>query len=116
MPAVAALAKDSIEVLHGRLAPLRVLFPKDGQLLVMIAWGTMAFLALLLVSAARQRMSGDQIDGGVIDLQLIFKDSNGDHLTDQPPRSAVSIIGVVDKAFAIDFAINDLSRVEANRW
>ena len=76
MSAIAALAKDSVEVLHRHLAPLHVLFPKDSELLMMIAWGKMAFLALLLVSAASQLVSRYQIDGGVVDLQLIFVNSN----------------------------------------
>ena len=96
MPAVAALAKDSIEVLDGLLPPLRVLFPKDGELLMMIAWGTMTFLDFLLVSASSQVMGGHQIDGGVVDFQLIYEDSNRDHLSDQPPRSAVPIVCVID--------------------
>ena len=67
VPAVAALTKDSIEVLHGHLAPLRVLFSKDGELLMVIVWGSMAFLPFLLVSAESQVMGGHQIDGGVVD-------------------------------------------------
>jgi hypothetical protein len=58
VPSIATFAKDSIEVLHGHLAPLHVLFSKDSELLMMIAWGTMTVLALLLVSAASQGMTG----------------------------------------------------------
>ena len=96
VPAVAALAKDSIEVFHGYLPPMRVLFSKDGELLMVIAWGTMAVLGAFLVSASSQVMGGHQIDGGVVDFQLIYEDSNRDHLSDQPPRSAVPIVCVID--------------------
>jgi hypothetical protein len=61
VPAIAALAKDSIEVLHSHLPPMHVLLSKDSELLMMIPWRTMTVLTLLLVSAARQVMAGQLV-------------------------------------------------------
>ena len=85
-------ATDPIEVLHGHLAPLRVLFAKDSELLLMIAWRPMAVLHVLLISATRQVMSGHPFDRCVVNFQLIFQDSNRQHLPNQSPRSTVSIV------------------------
>ena len=116
MSAIATLAKNSFEVLQCHRPQVRILFAKDGKLLIVIFGRTMAVLALLLVPAAKQWMSSHPINGAVKDLQVVFENSHGDQLANQPPGSAVAIVGVVDKAFAIDSSINNLSRVEADRW
>ncbi len=67
-----------------------------------------------MVPACEQRMCGHQVDVAVIDFQLIFQNSNRQQLADQSPGNAVAIVGIVDEAFAIDDAVDNLSRIEAD--
>jgi|GEM_PF-6458576 len=59
-------------------------------------------------------MGSYPINCSIKDFQIILEYSKGDYLANQPPGYAVPIIGVVDKAFAIDPPINNLCRIEAN--
>ena len=104
---------QAIEVLQPDLSPARVFFTQQTKLLLVIFGWKMSRVGLFLVSAAQQRVGGHQIQGGVMNVQLIFKDSDRQHLTDQPPRNAVTIIGIVDEAFAIGDSVDDLCRIEA---